>query len=85
MFEQTYKKQILISGTQPLVDELGFVYHDLTLGTLESGLTKNDKIISYGLMLPNVWDTPENEPMKFCILDKEWRFLNQENKWTQLK
>jgi hypothetical protein len=80
MFHQSYKKPLTFDHIESYVDEFGFVYHNLTVGTEETEWTKDDDVLTYGLLLPNIWDT--EGLTQFCIVDKEWRFVNQAKQWT---
>jgi hypothetical protein len=82
MYEKTYTRQITILPTAKYDDEAGYVYHSLTLQSTESVYDDNQNIVTFGLLLPNLW---EEEMIQYAVVDKDWRFLNLEEQWTHLE
>ena len=81
MFRVTYTRKIIIRGQEPLIDEDGFVYHTITLQKVTREFDPLITIWSFGLLLP-VQDNDGND--RYCLLDKDWRFVGRQRKWTVL-
>jgi hypothetical protein len=86
MFQQSYTRKVMIQTEVPCVDEYGFVYHSIGLDGDEKEHDSNAPVLSYGLMLPNIWKEVGEEvaATQYAIVDKEWRFMNAEFCWTHL-
>jgi hypothetical protein len=83
MFEVSYTKEISFLPTEPLVGECGFVYHTtLSLVEVEYVYDQSKPVLAFGLMLPNLWDTEGK--VQFCVVDKDWQFVNHNHNWTYL-
>jgi hypothetical protein len=82
MFQQNYRKGICINNRDAWADDCGFVYHHVTLDETETLMVEEEEQVphSYGLLLPNLWD--DSEEVKFCVIDKEWRYLDRDGNWT---
>jgi hypothetical protein len=81
MYEKTYTQQITILPTAKYDDEAGYVYHSLALQSKESVYDDHQNIVTFGLLLPNLW---EEEMIQYAVVDKDWRFLNLEAQWIHL-
>jgi hypothetical protein len=81
MFRVTYAKEVILGGFEPHIDEVGFLYHNIRLSgkTIEYDSTK--PVLTFSLMLPIKL---EDGQVLFCILDKGWRFVGTNVKWTIL-
>jgi hypothetical protein len=82
MFQVDYLKEIIILSTRPLNDPSGYVYHNMVLAEEETLFVEGTSILSFGLMLPNIWQK-EGE-VQYCVVNKDWRFLGLERQWTYL-
>jgi len=80
MFEESWKRRIDIDVGACHSDSDGFVYHTLALVPEESPLHDEEPLMSYGLLLPNLWS--DEGGTQFAIIDKEWRFIDQSGCWT---
>ena len=75
MFQKCYTRLIVIKpNTEPTVNDEGYVYHSVKLDIVEYEFEDSSKIISYGILLPNLWN--EHDQMQYAIVDKEWRFID---------
>ncbi len=83
MFQVTYTKEVILSSTEQPLDIHGFRYHGVKLDDAECVFdASNTPILSYGLMLPNLWNNEEG--VQFCLIDKDWQFVDIDNNWTYL-
>jgi hypothetical protein len=81
MFQVTYTRELILSKMAPLVDDLGFVYHTISLGENVEVYDNETPVLSFALMLPNQNDEGQ---VQFSVVDKEWRFVGTDHNWTYL-
>jgi hypothetical protein len=75
MFQVTYSKAVSINiFKEQGIDDVGFEYHER-----ESDATK--PVMSFAIMLPN---RDKEGDLRFCFLDKNWRFIGVDRKWKIL-
>jgi hypothetical protein len=82
MFRVTYSKAVIINlMDEPVVDDVGFVYHAITLEDNKREYDDSKPVMSFALMLPN----KDGEGVaRFCFLDKDWRFIGVDQNWSIL-
>jgi hypothetical protein len=81
MFRVTYTRRILISHTMPVIDDCGFVFHTITLASDTQVYNTAIPVWSFDLLLP-IQNKDGNN--RYCLLDKDWRFVGRHRKWTVL-
>jgi hypothetical protein len=79
IFRVTYTRRIMISHTVPMIDDRGFVFHTITLANDTQVYNTAIPVRSFGLLLP-IQDTDRNN--RYCLFDKDWRFVGRHRKWT---
>ncbi len=82
MFRVTYAKEVILGGFEPHIDEVGFVYHNIRLSGKTTEYDSTKPVLSFSLMLPI--KVEDDGQVLFCILDKGWRFVGTDEKWTIL-
>jgi hypothetical protein len=79
MFRVTYSKVLRISKLgDALNDKDGFVYHTVVLDDEIKVHDATKRAVSFALMLPN---RNEEGFVRFCLLDKDWRFVGMDGRW----
>ncbi len=81
MFRVTYSRAVLISDATPFVDVDGFVYHTITLEDEKTTYDAEIPVMQFAVLLP-IRDKQDN--LKYCVLDKDWRFVDPDKQWTIL-
>ena len=81
MFQVIYAKEIVIGGFPLVADAFGFVYHTVSLGEQEHEHDAETPVVSFGVLLPYY---PNNDSVQYCIIDKDWRYVGADKKWTYL-
>jgi hypothetical protein len=81
MFRVTYSRAVLISDATPFVDVDGFVYHSITLDDEKTTYNAEIPVMKFAVLLP-IRDKQDN--LKYCVLDKDWRFVDPDKQWTIL-
>ena len=79
MFRVTYSKELRICKQgEPFVDEEGFVYHSVTLDEQKYFYNETQRVVSFALLLPH---RDEQGCLRFCFLDKDWRYIGMDGQW----
>lgn len=82
MYHKSYTRRLFILPAAPFVDEHGFAYHSIGLDSNECLHDINTPGFSFGILLPDIWN--ESGPTQYAIVDKEWRYVNEQQCWTHL-
>jgi hypothetical protein len=82
MFRVTYSRAVSINlFDEPLIDKVGFVYHAVTLEDEKIEYDTAKPVMSFALMLP-IRD--KEGDLRFGFLDKDWRFIRVDRRWSIL-
>jgi hypothetical protein len=82
MFHVTYSKAVSINQfDEPVIDHVGFVYEVVTLEDEKTECDATKPVMSFALILPN---RDKEGDLRFCVLDKDWRFIGVDRKWIIL-
>jgi hypothetical protein len=82
MFGVTYLVAISIDQlVEPVIDNGGFVYHGVTFESEKKVYDETKGVMSFALMLPH--RDKEGYPC-YCLLDKDWRFVQCDGQWSTL-
>ena len=83
MFRNTCKRELILAKNGAHVDEVGFVFHNLILSDERTEYDSNIPVFAFALMLPiQILDT---EQVSYCIINKNWSFVDTDLKWTIIK
>jgi hypothetical protein len=82
MFRVTYSKAININHlVEPVIDDVGFVYHGVTFENEKKVYDETKGVMSFALMLPH---RDKVGYLRYCLLDKDWRFVQCDGQWSIL-
>jgi hypothetical protein len=79
MFCVSYSQKKILGESEPEVDEEGFVNHEITLAENQHVYDNAQSVMSFALMLPK---TNRYGQLRYCVIDKDWRIVNDEKEWT---
>jgi hypothetical protein len=79
MFRVSYSRKIIFGESKPEVDEEGFVYHEITLAEYQHVYDNAQSVMFFALMLPK---TDQYRQLRYCVIDKDWRIVDEEKEWT---
>ena len=83
MFRNTCKRELILAKNGAHVDEVGFVFHNLILSDERTEYDSNIPVFAFALMLPiQILDT---EQVSYCIINKNWSFVDTDLKWSIIK
>ena len=82
MFGVTYSVAISIDQlVEPVIDDVGFVYHGVTFENEKKVYDETKGVMSFALMLPH---RDKVGYLRYCLLDKDWRFVQCDGQWSIL-
>jgi hypothetical protein len=82
MFGVTYSVAISIDQLiEPVIDDVGFVYHGVTFENEKKVYDETKGVMSFALMLPH---RDKEGYLRYCLLDKDWRFAQCDGQWSIL-
>jgi hypothetical protein len=83
MFGVTYLVAISIDQlVEPVIDDVGFVYHGVTFENEKKVYDETKGVMSFALFfLPH---RDKEGHLRYCLLDKDWRFVQCDGQWSIL-
>jgi hypothetical protein len=82
MFGVTYSVAISIDQlVEPVIDDVGFLYHRVTFENKKKVNDETNRVMSFALMLPH---KDKEGYLRYCLLDKDWRFVQGDGQWSIL-
>jgi hypothetical protein len=79
MFRVSYSRKIILGESKPEVDEVGFVYHEITLAEYQHVYNNAQSVMSFALMLPKA---DQYGQLRLCVIYKDWRIVDDKKEWT---
>jgi hypothetical protein len=64
-----------------VIDDVGFVYHGVTFENEKKVYDETKGVMSFALMLPH---RDKEGYLQYCLLDKDWRFVQCDGQWSIL-
>ncbi len=80
MFRVTYCRRVVIHCQAPMIDDCGFVFHQISLEHNEMRIYDTAAPVrNFGMLLP---DADTEGCVRYCLQDKDWLLVGVDRKWT---